>query len=184
MFSYHHYHPSPEFIIPRSPLSKPLITSTLFPVFCLRQYLLWSRVRSHALSLLLCPIGHLFSGQKGPCKGVTQEARLTGPFRRLVTTILTFLPPQPLESFSCLLFSLPRPQILARPYASTCFPHPPLCEEGDIFSLLKMLFSGYRSNTCSWQNIWETQNSIPKARIIPLRVNTTVHYAHAHIPPF
>lgn len=30
MFSYHHYHPSPEFIIRALPLSKPLITSTLF----------------------------------------------------------------------------------------------------------------------------------------------------------
>lgn len=39
LFGYHHYHPSPEFIIPQSPLSKPLITSTLFPIFCLRQYL-------------------------------------------------------------------------------------------------------------------------------------------------
>ena len=112
---------------------------------------------------------------------MTQETRLTGPFRRLASTILTFLPPQPLESSSCLSFSLPRLQILAHPHASTCFPHPPLCEEGDIFSLLKMVFSGYRSNTSSWQNIWEAQNSMPKARISPLQVNTIVSYMHAHI---
>lgn len=191
LFCNHHYCPSSEFIIPRSPSCKAPCNHDPTFYFLSPSISLWPSIRSHTLSLLLYPIGQLYSQgcgyQKGGLTGALEEAGyrilyslsqawdlgillhsslfLPRPHPVSQQMLPLLLPPSlqsssgpsfPLQCCSPWLISMTPP---ASPYS--------ILWGGRFLFSFKMLFSDYRSNAYSLQNIWEMQNNRQKAIKIP-----------------